>query len=120
MHERNSKGQPSTSTTKSARIAERTTWRWAFWSTRIADAVIGVAGRFFIHSCASRRTDDWSFRLLTTVLTAFPPLLLARKADGIRQAQRGSDLKKGETQYKSVRTPFQNKDHTWKQALARC
>ncbi|KZP02326.1 hypothetical protein FIBSPDRAFT_905957, partial [Athelia psychrophila] len=27
----------------------RTTWRWAFWSTSITDAVIGVAGCFFIY-----------------------------------------------------------------------
>ncbi|KZP31993.1 hypothetical protein FIBSPDRAFT_550145 [Athelia psychrophila] len=39
-------------------------------------------------------------------------LLLALIADRIRQAQRVSELEKGETRYKSVRTPFQNNDPT--------
>ncbi|CAD6592757.1 MAG: hypothetical protein ASARMPRED_006702 [Alectoria sarmentosa] len=29
-------------------IAERSTWRWVFWSTSIADAVVQVAGVFFL------------------------------------------------------------------------
>ncbi|KZP03286.1 hypothetical protein FIBSPDRAFT_769171 [Athelia psychrophila] len=45
-------GQPGTGTTKSAWIAERTTWGWAFWSTSISDVVVGVAGCFFIYECA--------------------------------------------------------------------
>ncbi|KZP06253.1 hypothetical protein FIBSPDRAFT_902938 [Athelia psychrophila] len=35
--------------TRIANPVARTTWRWAFWSTSITDAVIGVAGCFFIY-----------------------------------------------------------------------
>ncbi|KZP31926.1 MFS polyamine transporter [Athelia psychrophila] len=79
-------------------IAERTTWRWAFWSTSFVDGGIAVAGFFFLYE-------------------SFPPVLLARKADRIRKAQ--MDSEKGETHYKHIHTPFQNADHTWKHILAK-
>lgn len=41
-------------------IAENTTWRWAFWATTIADAVIQIAGLFFLQE-------------------TYPPVLLAHK-----------------------------------------
>ncbi|KAG6878232.1 hypothetical protein C0993_010354 [Termitomyces sp. T159_Od127] len=47
-------------------IAERSTWRWVFWSTTIVDAIIQIFGVFYLQE-------------------TFAPLLLARKAAAIRK-----------------------------------
>ncbi|EEB87370.1 hypothetical protein MPER_15291, partial [Moniliophthora perniciosa FA553] len=35
-------------------IAERSTWRWVFWSTSIVDALIQIAGLFFLRESKPR------------------------------------------------------------------
>ncbi|MCJ1274476.1 hypothetical protein MMC21_002272 [Puttea exsequens] len=46
-------------------IAEKTTWRWAFWATSIADGIIQISGLFFLQE-------------------TYPPLLLHKKAEKLR------------------------------------
>ncbi|KAG6910336.1 hypothetical protein DXG01_011404 [Tephrocybe rancida] len=48
-------------------IAERSTWRWVFWSTSIVDAAVQISGLFFLQE-------------------TFAPLLLERKAAAIRKS----------------------------------
>ncbi|KIM73432.1 hypothetical protein PILCRDRAFT_829167 [Piloderma croceum F 1598] len=76
-------------------IAERSTWRWVFWSTSIVDAVIQVFGFFYL--------DE-----------SFAPLLLERKANKIRKTL---DTEKG--QHKNIRTVFQSNDRHWKRIFAK-
>ncbi|KAF8433769.1 MFS polyamine transporter [Boletus edulis BED1] len=71
-------------------IADRSTWRWVFWSTSIVDAAIQVLGLFFLQE-------------------TFAPLLLERKAKTIRLSM---DVEKAP--HKTVRTIFDGKqDHSW-------
>ncbi|KAF8430462.1 MFS polyamine transporter [Boletus edulis BED1] len=76
--------------TAGAWIAERSTWRWVFWSTSIVDAAIQVLGLFFLQE-------------------TYAPLLLERKAKTIRLSM---DVEKAP--HKAVRTIFDGKqDHSW-------
>jgi len=34
------------------RIAERSTWRWVFWSTSIIDVIIQLSGLFYLRESA--------------------------------------------------------------------
>ncbi|KIJ09333.1 hypothetical protein PAXINDRAFT_87604 [Paxillus involutus ATCC 200175] len=70
-------------------IAERSTWRWVFWSTSIVDVVIQLLGLFFLRE-------------------TYPPLLLERKANQIRQSMDEEKLP-----YKEVRTIFEGDDRTY-------
>ncbi|KAF5364870.1 hypothetical protein D9757_013047 [Collybiopsis confluens] len=70
-------------------IAERTTWRWVFWSTSIVDAGIQVAGLFFLQE-------------------TFAPVLLERKAAVIRK-ELAEDPEKG-TSTREVKTVFSNQE----------
>ncbi|KAG6878984.1 hypothetical protein C0992_006077 [Termitomyces sp. T32_za158] len=66
-------------------IAERSTWRWVFWSTSIVDAIIQVFGIFFLQESRlirSSPTHIFSYYYIT----AFAPLLLARKAAAIKKS----------------------------------
>lgn len=47
-------------------IAEKTTWRWVFWSTSITAVLVQISGLFFLQE-------------------TFPPTLLKRKADRLRK-----------------------------------
>jgi len=71
-------------------IAERSTWRWVFWSTSIVDAAIQVLGLIYLQE-------------------TYAPLLLQRKAQKIRKSM---DVEK--SSYREVRTIFDGKeDHSW-------
>ncbi|KAF8964568.1 MFS polyamine transporter [Flammula alnicola] len=71
-------------------IAERSTWRWVFWSTSIADVMIQISGLFFLRE-------------------TFAPYLLDKKAQGIR---RTLDLETGP--YKRVITVYESSgDRSW-------
>ncbi|KAJ8585549.1 MFS general substrate transporter [Rhizopogon salebrosus TDB-379] len=70
-------------------IAERSTWRWVFWSTSIVDAAIQILGLFFLQE-------------------TFAPLLLERKAKRIR---RSMDVEKAP--YREIRTVFEGRDRSW-------
>ncbi|KAH7912686.1 major facilitator superfamily domain-containing protein [Hygrophoropsis aurantiaca] len=74
-------------------IAERSTWRWVFWSTSIVDGIIQILGVFFLQE-------------------TFAPLLLERKAEKIRKSM---DSEKGP--HKDIRTVFESQDRTWQQIM---
>ncbi|KAI0654246.1 MFS polyamine transporter [Cubamyces menziesii] len=69
-------------------IAERSTWRWVFWSTSIAAGLVGILG-------------------ILTLPETFAPALLQRKANKIRKQM---DVEKGPV--KEVRTIFQKSGQT--------
>ncbi|KAF8553172.1 MFS general substrate transporter [Imleria badia] len=72
-------------------IAERSTWRWVFWSTSMVDAAIQVLGFFYLQE-------------------TYAPLLLERKAERIR---RSTDVEKAP--HREVRTIFDGKeDRSWR------
>ncbi|KAG2150965.1 MFS polyamine transporter [Suillus clintonianus] len=66
-------------------IAERSTWRWVFWSSSIVDAAIQILGLFVLRE-------------------TYAPLLLARKAERIRKFE-SMDAEK--VPYKEIRTVFE-------------
>ncbi|EIW57767.1 MFS polyamine transporter [Trametes versicolor FP-101664 SS1] len=76
-------------------IAQRSTWRWVFWSTTIVDGFIQVLGLFFLKE-------------------TFAPVLLERKAEQIRA---GMDPEKAQT--REVRTVFDNADRHWKNIVTK-
>ncbi|KAI5120744.1 hypothetical protein M0805_007818 [Coniferiporia weirii] len=76
-------------------VAEKSTWRWVFWSTSIADGFLQVLGLLFLKE-------------------TFAPLLLERKARVIRK-QLG--ISKGDG--RRVSTAFQKTDNGWKQILVK-
>ncbi|KAF5372341.1 hypothetical protein D9615_009305 [Tricholomella constricta] len=77
-------------------IAERSTWRWVFWSTSIVDAAIQISGLFFLQE-------------------TYAPLLLERKAEQIR---RTLDAEKGEK--KDVHTVFEAAgERSWSQIFSK-
>ncbi|TFK37877.1 MFS polyamine transporter [Crucibulum laeve] len=72
-------------------IAERSTWRWVFWSTSIIDVIIQISGIFFLQE-------------------TYAPYLLEQKAKKIKASL---DSEKGAV--KHVRTIFEdNDDRHWK------
>ncbi|KII86228.1 hypothetical protein PLICRDRAFT_114364 [Plicaturopsis crispa FD-325 SS-3] len=75
-------------------VAEKSTWRWVFWSTCIVDAAVQVAGYFLLQE-------------------TFAPVLLERKAKRIRKAMQ-SDPEKGPGRARTVRTVFESSDRHWK------
>ncbi|KAG2753484.1 MFS general substrate transporter [Suillus brevipes Sb2] len=76
-------------------IAERSTWRWVFWSTSIVDAIIQIIGMFSIQE-------------------TYAPLLLERKAERIRRTM---DAEK--VPYREVRTVFESQDRCWRSIMAK-
>ncbi|KAI0636206.1 MFS polyamine transporter [Trametes polyzona] len=71
-------------------IAQRSTWRWVFWSTTIVDGFIQVLGLFFLKE-------------------TFAPILLERKAEQMRKSM---DPEKA--QAREIRTVFDGADRHWK------
>uniref|UniRef100_A0A8H8CER2 Major facilitator superfamily (MFS) profile domain-containing protein n=1 Tax=Psilocybe cubensis TaxID=181762 RepID=A0A8H8CER2_PSICU len=73
-------------------IAERSTWRWVFWSTSLVDVIVQVTGLFYLRE-------------------SYAPVLLERKADQIRKRM---DIER-EPQ-RLVRTVFDSAgdSRTWK------
>ncbi|KAF8900739.1 MFS polyamine transporter [Gymnopilus junonius] len=69
-------------------IAERSTWRWVFWSTSIVDVMVQISGLFFLKE-------------------TYAPYLLEKKAVQIRKdlAEKGSQV--------NVKTVFDGTDRTW-------
>ncbi|KAI8981395.1 MFS polyamine transporter [Trametes punicea] len=70
-------------------IAEKSTWRWVFWSTSIVAGAVEIVGYFALPE-------------------TFAPLLLQRKAKTIRKQM---DVEKGPV--KQVRTVFEKPGQTW-------
>ncbi|KAF9472904.1 MFS general substrate transporter [Pholiota conissans] len=76
-------------------IAERSTWRWVFWSTSIVDVLIQVSGLFFLKE-------------------TFAPILLEDKAKIIREK---FDAEKGK--HRRVLTVYESSGHRSWQRLFR-
>ncbi|TFK47476.1 MFS general substrate transporter [Heliocybe sulcata] len=74
-------------------IAQKSTWRWVFWSTTIVDAIIQVLGLFYLQE-------------------TYAPILLERKASRMRK---DADPEKGQR----VRTAFDTEDRHWKKIFAK-
>ncbi|KZT25464.1 MFS polyamine transporter [Neolentinus lepideus HHB14362 ss-1] len=74
-------------------IAQRSRWRWVFWSTTIADAIIQVLGMIYLKE-------------------TFAPVLLERKAARMRAE---ADAEKG----LNFRTAFDSEDRHWKKIFAK-
>ena len=75
-------------------ITEKTTWRWAFYATSIADGVIQVCGLFFLRA-------------------TYPPKLLQRKAQRLRKETGNTELR---TEFYHPERSFIN---TMKRSLSR-
>ncbi|KZP20080.1 MFS polyamine transporter [Athelia psychrophila] len=75
-------------------IAEKSTWRWAFRSTTIADAFIQIAGLYFLRE-------------------TYAPVLLARKAEKMSKT---ADAEKANIQ--PLRTVYQTVDVSWKERVS--
>lgn len=71
-------------------IAQRSTWRWVFWSTSIVDGVIQFLGVLYLRE-------------------TFAPLLLERKA---KRIQKSRDPEKADA--REIRTVFDSPDRSWK------
>ncbi|KAF4605923.1 hypothetical protein EYR40_004715 [Pleurotus pulmonarius] len=76
-------------------IAEKSTWRWVFWSTSIVCVAIQISGLFFLRE-------------------TFAPILLEQKAKEIRT---NMDLENGP--YKDVRTVYDSADRSWQAIMTR-
>ncbi|KAF5353739.1 hypothetical protein D9758_008632 [Tetrapyrgos nigripes] len=79
-------------------IAQRSTWRWVFWSTSMVDAAIQVAGVFFLRE-------------------TFPPVLLERKAKRIRKSLAADPEKAGSEIH--VRTVYDSDHRTWQSIFSK-
>ncbi|OAX35714.1 MFS general substrate transporter [Rhizopogon vinicolor AM-OR11-026] len=69
-------------------VADRSNWRWVFWSTSIVDAVIQILGMFFLQE-------------------TYAPFLLGRKAELTRKSM---DAEKAS--YSEIRTVFEGQDRS--------
>ncbi|KAF9042749.1 MFS polyamine transporter [Hymenopellis radicata] len=80
-------------------IAEKTTWRWVFWSTCIFDVFVQVLGLFFLRE-------------------TYPPVLLERRAQAIRKSM---DPEKGNRRVRTVFEEAESRDwkHLFGKAFAR-
>ncbi|KAF7800103.1 hypothetical protein EIP86_011347 [Pleurotus ostreatoroseus] len=74
-------------------IAQRSTWRWVFWSTTIADAVVQIIGLFSLQE-------------------TYAPVLLDRKAKRIAKQM---DAEKGQTRI--IRTKYQTEERKLKHLI---
>lgn len=75
-------------------ITENVSWRWAFWATSIADAIIQISGLFFLRE-------------------TYPPKLLYRKAEKLRKQTGNTAL---HTEFEHPERSFAN---TMKRSLVR-
>ncbi|KAI0055627.1 MFS polyamine transporter [Artomyces pyxidatus] len=71
-------------------IAQRSTWRWVYYSTSILDGVVQVVGTLLLKE-------------------TYPPVLLERKARLIRKT-----MDEEKVMYTEIRTKFDAKDRHWK------
>lgn len=78
-------------------IAQRSTWRWVFWSTSIVDAFIQCMGVLFLQE-------------------TFAPILLERKAARMR-LEMSQDPEKGGP--REIKTVFDTSDRHWQQIVAK-
>ncbi|PPQ81816.1 hypothetical protein CVT25_013652 [Psilocybe cyanescens] len=77
-------------------IAERSTWRWVFWSTSIVDVLVQISGLFFL-------------------LETFAPYLLEQKAKEIRKK-----LDEENAPHREVRTIFESAEpRSWQHIFAK-
>ncbi|KAF8215128.1 major facilitator superfamily domain-containing protein [Mycena galopus ATCC 62051] len=74
-------------------IAEKSTWRWVFWSTSIVDVGVQILGILYLRE-------------------SYAPFLLDQKADQIR---RSLDAEKGPV--RNVRSKFASEDRTWQRIM---
>ncbi|KAJ7738406.1 MFS polyamine transporter [Mycena metata] len=74
-------------------IAERSTWRWVFWSTSIFTVGVQILGFFYLRE-------------------SYAPVLLEQKANRIR---RSLDEEKGP--FRHVRSKFDDEDRTWQRII---
>ncbi|KAJ7506741.1 MFS polyamine transporter [Mycena galericulata] len=74
-------------------IAQKSTWRWVFWSTTIVDVGIQILGILYLRE-------------------SYAPFLLEQKANRIRQSM---DAEKGPV--RRVRSKFANEDRTWQRII---
>ncbi|KAI0771680.1 MFS polyamine transporter [Trametes elegans] len=72
-------------------IAEKSTWRWVFWSTSLACVVVQAGGLFFLQE-------------------TYAPTLLEKKAQRIRESLKGTE----EGRTKEVKTIYDGSDRTWR------
>ncbi|KAJ7105054.1 MFS polyamine transporter [Mycena crocata] len=75
-------------------IAQRSTWRWVFWSTTIFDVAIQILGILYLRE-------------------SYAPFILEQKADQIRKSL---DPEKGPVRH--VRSKFASEDRTWKRIIS--
>ncbi|EKM55131.1 uncharacterized protein PHACADRAFT_255538 [Phanerochaete carnosa HHB-10118-sp] len=78
-------------------VAQKSTWRWVFWSTSIVDAFIQVLGVLFLQE-------------------TFAPILLERKASKMRQEMTGDPEKGGA---REIRTVYDNTDRHWREIVSK-
>ncbi|KAH8102278.1 MFS polyamine transporter [Cristinia sonorae] len=76
-------------------IAQRTTWRWVFWSTTMVDTLIQVLGMFFLQE-------------------TFAPILLARKAEKLRK-----DMDPEKANIRKIRTIYDTDERHWRNIMAK-
>ncbi|KAI0084550.1 MFS polyamine transporter [Irpex rosettiformis] len=84
-------------------IAEKSTWRWVFWSTSIVDGGIQLLGLFFLQE-------------------TFAPILLERKAAKIRKELERSSSdpeKSGNRPPREIRSKFDSSDRSWQHIFAK-
>ncbi|TCD61997.1 hypothetical protein EIP91_007637 [Steccherinum ochraceum] len=74
-------------------IAQKTTWRWIFWSITIADAAVQALGLVYLQE-------------------TFAPTLLARKADRIRKA-----MDQEKANMTRIRTVYDSDDRHWQNIM---
>ncbi|KAF9261630.1 MFS polyamine transporter [Marasmius fiardii PR-910] len=79
-------------------IAQLSDWQWVFWSTSIVDAVIQIAGLFYLRE-------------------TYAPVLLERKAKRIRKSLASDPEKRAHI--KDVRTVYDDDDRTWRAIFAK-
>jgi len=88
------------------RVAERSTWRWVFYATSIADVVVQILGFFFLRESTFLRKRELISPILTLLTSAaYAPFLLEKKANKIRK---NLDAEKGSS--KHVRTIYESND----------
>ncbi|KZT11969.1 MFS polyamine transporter [Laetiporus sulphureus 93-53] len=76
-------------------IGQRSTWRWVFWSTTIVDGFVQCLGLLFLRE-------------------TFAPILLERRADGIRKS-----MVPEKVQTRNIRTVYDTSDRHWKKILSK-
>lgn len=90
-------------------IGQRSTWRWVFWASTIADAIVQIMGLFFLKE--SEYHSDLFPDCIDLWLSAYAPVLLERKAARIRKEME-QDSEKG-YQPKVIRTVFESSDRQY-------